>query len=41
MYYFIIKKYSQVLTWNLKQNKKKEKNTTIAPVEERVDSTPN
>ena len=25
MYYFIIKKYLQVLTWNLKQNKKKEK----------------
>ena len=40
MYYFIIKKYLQVLTWNLKQNKKTEKNT-IAPVEERVDSTPN
>ena len=25
MYYFIIKKYLQVITWNLKQNKKKEK----------------
>ena len=24
MYYFIIKKYLQVITWNLKQNKKKE-----------------